>query len=300
MISPPLLKPGNKAIIIAPSGKVPEQGIDSAVYVLRQWGLEVSLGRHVFASMGVFAGTDAERQSDFQLALDDPNIGLILCARGGYGLTRYIDKLNFKALKQNPKWVVGFSDITALQLVLAKNKTHAIHGPMATSFARAGAEDSIMHLKQLLFKGVSIIKKQKVQIRTGTGTGEIIGGNLSLICDSLGTSSEIDTQGKILILEDVGDYYYRIDRMLNQLYRSGKLSQLNALVIGDFNELKQGKPAFTESVNQMIARLTAKYHYPIATLPIGHKPANYPFVQGAKYRLQVEKEKASLELITKL
>ncbi len=297
MISPPLLKPGNKAIIIAPSGKVPEQGIDRAVDVLQQWGLGVSLGKHVFASTGVFAGTDAERQSDFQKALDDPEIRLILCARGGYGLTRYVDKLNFKALKQNPKWIVGFSDITALQLVLAKNKIHAIHGPMATSFDRSGTEKSIQSLYELLFKGYSNIESKQQQLRKGEVQGNVIGGNLSLICESLGTSSEIDTQGKILVLEDVGEYYYRIDRMLNQLARAGKLSHLKGLVIGSFNDLLHGHTAFSESVEDMIIRLTSHWEYPIAVgMPLGHQPENYPFIQEAEYRLIVADDYALLQL----
>lgn len=301
MIIPPLLKPGNKAIIIAPAGKVPEKGIDSAINVLRQWGLEVTLGSYVFSSDGVFAGTDAQRLYDIQLALDDPEVALIICARGGYGLTRILDKITFTKFYTHPKWLVGFSDITAFHLSALKQDILSIHGPMCTSFRREGAEDSIIELNNLLVKGLSEISVQAPQLKSGQCQGQLVGGNLSLVCDSLGTSTELDTYQKILMLEDVGDYYYRIDRLLNQLARADKLSKLRGLVIGKFSDLLNGESIFLETINDMILRLTAEYNYPIAVaMPIGHEPQNYPFVQGAEYTLEVKKGSARLELQTKL
>ena len=301
MNTPPLLRPSLKAIIVAPSGKVNEKGIEKSIKVLQEWGLEVRLGRYVFSSDGVFAGTDAERLSDFQRALDDPDLALILCARGGYGLSRILDKITYDKFMLHPKWIVGFSDITAFHLGAFKKHILSIHGPMGTSFEREGAEDSIVKLNNLLFKGASEISVDGPQLKIGQCEGQLVGGNLSLICDSLGTSSELDTDNKILVLEDVGDYYYRFDRLLNQLARAGKLKGLKGLVIGSFSDLLNGEFVFSESVNEMIIRLTDDFDYPIAvSVPIGHEPLNHPFVHGANYTLAVTKKSAKLELKTKL
>lgn len=301
MITPLILKPGNKAMIIAPSGIVPAHSMDTAVKTLQKWGMKVSLGTHVYASNSVFAGSDGERCSDFQQALDDSTISLILSARGGYGLTRILDKLSFTKFYSNPKWIVGFSDLTAFHMKAFKKEILTIHGPMGTSFEREKANNSIEELHKLLFTFKSVIKTETKQLRTGNSKGRLVGGNLSLICESLGTSTEIDTEDKILVLEDSGDYYYRIDRMLNQLERAGKFKNIKGLVIGSFSDMLNGANAFIESVEEMINRLTAEYNYPVAvSMPIGHEPQNYPFVHGAVYSLQVKDTVARLEIITKL
>ncbi|MCF6360033.1 MAG: LD-carboxypeptidase [Cyclobacteriaceae bacterium] len=300
MIIPTLLAVKGKARIIAPSGIVPFKGVDVMVKTLKSWGLEVSFGRHLYEKSSVFAGTDPQRLSDFQEAIDDDQVDLILCARGGYGLARYIDNLNLAAFKKKPKWVVGFSDITAFHLRALKNNILSIHGPMGTSFGRKGGEESILALHNLLFNGFFQVESKRKQLRTGRANGCVVGGNLSLICDSLGTESEIDTDNKILVLEDVGDYYYRMDRMLNQLARAGKFEKLKGLVIGSFSDLINGEILFTESVEDMVFRCTERIKYPIALMPIGHEPANYPFVHGAEYNLVVKENNAILELITAL
>lgn len=301
MIIPPLLNKNSKAIIIAPSGKIPEQGVDNAVKTLRNWGLDVNLGEHLYDSNGVFSGSDTQRLSDFQQALDDPTISLVLCARGGYGLTRILDKLSFNQMHKHPKWVVGFSDVTSFHIAAVKNDISTIHGPMALSFDKEGASNSINDLFKLLFTGESVISVELDQLRIGESKAIVVGGNLSLVCESLGTPSEIVTKGRILVLEDVGDYYYRIDRMLTQLERAGKFSNLQGLVIGDFSEMKNGDTRFNETVYDMILRLTTNQQYPIAvSVPIGHRPNNIPFVHGAEYSLDVKTNRARLELLTKL
>jgi len=301
MLIPPTLTAKDQVRIIAPSGIVPSKGIDAAIKTLESWGLKVSLGKNVFNKSSVFAGSDAQRLQDFQEAINEEEVKFILCARGGYGLTRYIDLLNLKALKKSPKWVVGFSDITAFLLKAEKNNIVSIHGPMATSFARKGANKSIDQLHRLLFEGKSVIESTKPQLKIGKAQGRLVGGNLALLCESIGTEAEIDTDNKILIIEDIGEYYYRIDRMLNQLARAKKLDNLKGLVIGSFSNLLRGEVKFTESVIDIIERLTNKANYPIAALmPIGHEPENYPFVHGAEYRLDVAKEFAQLKLMTKL
>jgi len=301
MIFPPLLTQGDKVLIVAPSGKISSDGIDKAIHELEAWGLEVVLGQHVYSSNATFAGTDAERLHDFQDALDIPSINLIFCARGGYGFTRFLDNLSFDQYVKYPKWVVGFSDITAFQLAILTDGMASIHGPMGTSFSRIGTKESVLALKTLLFDGTSLIQTNEVQLKAGVAKGILVGGNLALICDSLGTGSEIDIEGKILVLEDVGEHLYRVDRMLTQLKRAKKLSNLKGLVIGSFSQILDGSTPFGETIAQMVNRLTLNYNYPVALgMPIGHESANYPFVQGAEYILEVENNRAKLELTTKL
>jgi muramoyltetrapeptide carboxypeptidase len=301
MIVPPLLKQGDKAIIIAPSGIVPAKGVSKAIETLENWGLNVALGNELYSSHSVFAGSDAERFSDFQNALNDPSIDLVLCARGGYGITKFIDKLSFTKFNESPKWIVGFSDITAFHLTAFDRGICSIHGPMATSFDREGSSASIDDLRNLLFSGNSIVNTGVKQLRTGSSVGQLVGGNLALICDSLGTQTEIITEGKILVLEDVGEQYYRIDRMLNQLGRAGKLGPLKGLVIGSFSNITDGEIKFVTTVEEMINGLTKNYSYPVGvSMPIGHEPQNVPFVHGAEYILDVKERSCRLEISTKI
>ncbi len=302
MITPPLLTKNNQAVIVAPSGGLPKGSLDTARQALTHWGLTTTLHPDVYAQHSVFAGTDTQRSNALQEALTHPEVQLILAARGGYGLTRYVDELQFIALLKHPKWIVGYSDVTALHLAAHKAGVLTIHGPMGTSFGRAGSTASIKALHTLLFTGKAApIVQQAAHINPGKATAPLVGGNLSLVCDSLGTATELDTRGKILVLEDIGDYYYRIDRMLTQLNRAGKLRELKGLVLGSFSNLLQGKPAFKEQVMDMVKRLCAPYPYPIAIhMPIGHEPTNFPFVHGATYQLVVTKQHAELNLVTSL
>ena len=299
---PRLLKQGDRVRIIAPSGRLPtNESLRKAIQTLEDWGLTMEIAQHVWDNKGVFAASDEKRLKDFQEALDDTNIDLILCARGGYGLTRIIDDLNIENFVHYPKWVVGYSDITAFLQKSYQKGIGAIHGPMGTSFSRAGSEESIKALKNLLFNGASYICTKSKQLKPGKATGQLVGGNLAMVCDSLSTHSELATDNKILVLEDIGEPYYRVDRMLVQLKRTGKLLNLAGLVIGNFSSMSEGEIPFGETVMEMIKRLTEEFDYPIAIeMPIGHEPANFPFVYGAEYVLEVSADGAVLEINTKL
>lgn len=299
---PRLLKQGNKVRIVAPSGRLSSVEIlNTAILALKEWGLIVEVGDNVFNNYYGFSASDIDRFKDLQSGLNDPSVDFILCARGGYGMTRILDDLDLSYFEENPKWVVGFSDITAFLQRAYTIDIATIHGPMGTSFNREGADKSLKALRGLLFNGKSIIETNSNQLRTGLVKGELVGGNLAIICDSIGTTSELDTKDKILVLEDVGEYYYRIDRMLTQLARTDKLSSLKGLVLGDFSSITNGDSLFGEEVNDMVVRLTKEYDYPIALhMPIGHEPANFPFVFGAEYSLFVTETEAKLELISKL
>ena len=233
---PPKLKPGQKVAIVAPAGVVQPGYLDMSISTLEEWGLTVVLGNHVYDSHAYFSGTDADRMGDLQQAMDDPEIKCILCARGGYGTTRIVDQIDYRFFLDQPKWIVGFSDITVLHLKLNKLRIASIHGPMGTSFRRDGAQASLDALKFALFATAQPILAKPTRFNiSGEATGELIGGNLALLADSNGTLTELQTDNKILFIEDIGEPVYRIDRMMTQLRRSGKLSKLAGLVVGDFS-----------------------------------------------------------------
>jgi muramoyltetrapeptide carboxypeptidase len=295
MIIPPLLQHGDKIAIVAPAGKLERNSLDKAVSTLSSWGLDVHLGKSVYKGHNYFSGTDAERLFDLQEAFDDPSIKVILTGRGGYGVTRILQKINFERIINKPKWVIGFSDITALHLQLQQHNIASIHGPMAASFTNSSGKNSIEAMKKILFNGGSEITSTGECIRPGQVIAEITGGNLSLIVDSLGTINEIDTHNKLLFLEEVGEKTYRIDRMLHQLYRAGKLDQITGLVIGHFTEIDEGRTPFGDSWKECIMNLTREYDYPVSFgWNIGHEPANFPIVMGGNYKLEATVAESSL------
>lgn len=298
---PPVLKSGDTIGVTATSRKVSPTQVATAINTFTNWGLNTKTGVFLFGdSHSYLAGTDEQRLESLQALLDDDQCRAIICARGGYGSSRIIDKIDLTALKQNPKWIVGFSDVTALHLKLYKAGIGSIHGTMPILFDKPGADESIASLKKLLFDGESIIRSISInpQNRLGVGSGPLIGGNLSLIVDSLGTSSEVDTAGAILVLEEIDEYLYRIDRMMNQLKRAGKLDHLKGLVIGYVTDTKDTE-VFDDSIETIVNNLVGHLSYPIAfNFPIGHEHPNIAFLHGGEYRLDVNGEGATLKLVT--
>ena len=298
-ISPPILEKGQTVAIIAPSGPVSSQNIARSVSTLKNWGLNVIIGKSAFKKQGYLAGKDAERLADLQWAIETDEIDVILCARGGYGATRILDQIDLSKLKTKPKWLVGYSDITALHLGLQRFGVKSIHGPMATSFQRDGAEDSTAALQSLLFDGksTSIDSVASPYNISGKGHGQLTGGNLALVVDSLGTSSEVDTDGKLLFLEDIGEAVYKIDRMITQLKRAGKFEHLEGLILGDFSEVGDDKPG--PKWQEMICECLTEYKFPIGFgFPIGHEPDNRPIIMGGIYDFEIKGEKGHLALIS--
>ena len=285
MIRPPLLQAGDRVALVAPAGKTEPAALQHFYDTMVAWGLQVEVGKHLFAGSGYLAATDCQRLADLQRAFDNPDIKAIFCARGGYGSGRLLPALDYKSLLQHPKWLIGFSDITALLLALESKGLAAIHGPVGTTFA--GAERQVLQaLYELLFKGSTRLQTTHATIvREGEVQAPVTGGNLALVTDSLATPAEIDTRGKILLLEEVGEPLYRIDRMLQQLKRAGRLAPLAGLLMGSFTEVPADSP-FDYSLPEIVAELTAEYNYPVVTdFPVGHVPANYPFVTGGLYTL---------------
>ena len=286
MIVPPYLKKGDKVILVSPAKRL-QSGLTQGISTLESWGLKVVLGEHVFSESDLFAGTDSERLSDLQSGLDDPNIKAVIMARGGYGTTRILDDLDFSGFKKSPKWICGFSDVTVLLQRLVNEKVQAIHSTVGVLIGKAEHSESDESLKKALFgDGISYSFKTTEENRSGIALGSIVGGNLSMICNSIGTSSEVNTNGKILFLEDVGEYLYHLDRMLVQLKRAGKFDQLVGLIIGKFSSMKDHQDTFGLMTEEVINYHLSEFDFPIAHGFLGcHETPNLALYFGREAQL---------------
>ncbi|MBA2328516.1 MAG: LD-carboxypeptidase [Flavisolibacter sp.] len=302
---PPYLKYNDTIGITSPAGFITKEAIAPAVQLIKDWGYKIKIGDTIGKRDFSFGGTDEERKNDFQQMLDDPNIKAILCARGGYGIVRFIDQLNWENFKKHPKWIIGFSDITVLHFHIHKHtKIASIHSKMINSFpddwwkAEPIQRDTIISIKQAL----SGTKMNYEAIpnnsnKTGTANGILIGGNLKLIESMAGTASDITTDGKILFIEDTGEYLYSIDRMLWNLKRTGKLKKLAGLVVGGFR-IKPDDPGeeFGRTLEQLVLEKVKLYDYPVCfDFPLGHQRANFAYKCGVMHRLQVQAGEVSLK-----
>jgi muramoyltetrapeptide carboxypeptidase len=285
---PPHLKKGDKIAITCPAKKLPAPMTD-AIKLMESWGLEVVLGETIEASFHQFAGDDYLRAKDLQHFIDDDSIKAIIAARGGYGTVRMIDKVDFGRLKNSPKWLVGFSDITVLHTHLFTNYgLQTIHGQMPVNIPDASAH-SLVTLKKALFgEDLSYQIPPHSLNRIGEGEGILIGGNLSLLVAVSGSVSDLDYTDKILFIEDVSEYLYAIDRMLRCLKRAGKLSRLAGLVVGGFTDVKDNEIPFGQTVPEIIMDIVKDYDYPVCfDFPAGHIPNNCSLVLGKMTRFEV-------------
>ncbi len=298
--TPPSLSPGEAIAIVCPGGYMPFEKAQACIDALRDWGYRVKVGRTLGGdSENYFSGTDKERLADLQQMLDDDEVKAILCGRGGYGLGRIIDRLDLSKFKKTPKWIVGYSDITVLHAHIHANyKIATLHAPMAGAFNDAEAGSEYIRSLRKALEG----EKTKIQCPDhplnikGEGIGELIGGNLSLLAHLVGTPSEMKTRGKILFLEDIGEYAYHIDRMMNQLKRAGKLDRLAGLIVGGMTDIKDTERPFGLPVEEIIYDVVKEYDYPVCFgFPVGHQPENYALKSGIGHKLKVGKSKVYLE-----
>jgi muramoyltetrapeptide carboxypeptidase len=290
MIQPPSLVPGEIVIITGTGRKIDREPVAVAAQILEGWGAKVVIAPTLFNDHHSYlAGTDEERLGDLQAAIDNDAVKCIVCARGGYGTTRILEQLDLSGLKRNPKWIVGFSDITALHLKLASQGIQSVHAIMPVLFPKPDAHDSLKSFR-LVLSGAPVAMRVPYHRlnRSGVAEGRAVGGNLSLIVDSLGTPSEIDTRGKVLVIEEVNEFYYKIDRMLIQLQRAGKLATLAGLVVGYMTDIQDTNPSFGETVEDIIFSKVKAYDFPVAfQFPIGHEHPNLAFIHGGLSRLEV-------------
>lgn len=295
---PPYLKKGDKIAIVCPAKKLP-RSIEMALAVFREWGLEVVVGVTVSAGFHQFAGEDALRTADLQGYLDDPSIKAIVAGRGGYGTIRIVDELDFSAFAAQPKWLVGFSDITVLlSHVFAKYQIQSLHAQMPYTFEDASPESLISLRKALFGEAIAYRCDGSFPNREGEAEGVLVGGNLTLLVMVQGSVSEIDFEGKILFLEDVGEYEFSIDRMMRMLKRAGKLARLKGLIIGAFNEIKIEDIPFGSSPEEVIATIVEEYDYPVGyQFPVGHIDDNRAMVIGKEVRLKVKGAETTLKFL---
>lgn len=299
--TPPYLQPGDAIGIVCPAGYMSLEKAAECIRVLREeWGYNVKLGKTLGgASATYFSGTDEERLTDLQQMLDDDEVKAVLCGRGGYGTGRIIDQLDFKKFKKNPKWIIGFSDITVLHSHLYSNYYIAsLHAPMAAAFNEAGYINRYVQSLRSALQGVwaRYTCDPHPFNKTGEAIGELVGGNLSLIAHLVGSDSDIKTKGRILFLEDIGEYSYNIDRMMYQLKRSGKLKNLAGLIIGGFTDMKDTERPFGKEVYEIIHEIIKEYNYPVCFgFPVSHGKENYALKIGAGYKLKITKSRVLLE-----
>jgi len=304
-VSPAFLKTGDIIGITSPAGYITTEEIRSAVQKMESWGYKIQIGETIDKRDFTFGGTDEERTKDFQQMLDDPKIKAIMCARGGYGVVRIIDKLNWEKFKVKPKWIIGFSDATVFHSHLNKNFGIAsIHSKMCNSFPDDWSLAEPIQIEtieaiQLALSG----KKMKYsaipnpQNKLGTTDGVLIGGNLKMLETLAGTKSDINTAGKILFVEDTGEYMYNIDRMFWNLKRTGKLSQLKGLIIGGFKiKVDEASDDFGKTLQDVVLEKVKAYRYPVCfDFPVGHQRNNYALKCGVRHRLAVSPDDVILK-----
>lgn len=296
-IQPPFLKKGDEVAIISPSFCIDENLMTEAVDFLENWGLKVYIGKNASKRNGPFAGTDTERLSDFQEVTDNPSIRAVFCSRGGYGLLRIIDKIDFSSLKKQPKWYCGFSDITILHMWLSEVcGVMSIHGEMPLNFNnREKTSDSLSSLKKMLFGETVTHEWEGSTFRTSDFSAELTGGNLSLLFSLKGTKADPDTKGKILFIEDVGEYYYHIDRMMSSFRLSGHLDNLSALIIGGMNKMNEIKIPWGKSVEETILDIVSEFDYPVIfNFPAGHISDNRAICIGKEAKIEIKGNKVKM------
>lgn len=301
LVRPAYLKAGDTVAIVAPSGVLRNRNaeIQNAQDLFAGWGLHTVLGAHLYAESNHFAGTDAERCADFQQAMDDPTISAIWAARGGYGTVRILDKLDYTNFKKKPKWVIGYSDITALHSQLHTLGFETIHAIMAAGISKdlKDIEESVATFKDAIFgKPLAYTLEGSEYNKVGTTSGELVGGNLTLLHTMLGSNTSIDTSGKILFIEEIGEYAYHTDRMLQSLKRAGYFDHCKGVIVGDFSNVRENPTAWGSSIEQLILDALSDYDFPIAfKMPAGHEDDNRAMIFGRNIELSVGKDVSTIK-----
>jgi len=294
MITPKYLSSGDRIAIVSPARKISREEVANAIKVFTDWGLEVVLGEHLYSTYHQFAGSDQERSDDLQKMLDDPSVKAIICSRGGYGTVRIIDRLDFSNFVENPKWIIGYSDITVLHSHINRHYgVETIHGVMPLNFKeKCEMNRSVTSLKKALFgKPLNYRLPGNEFNRKGSAEGELVGGNLSIIYSLTNTASDINTHGKILFLEDLDEYLYHVDRMMMNLRRSGKLEALSGLIIGGMTRMRDNDTPFGRTAYEIIQDAVEGYNYPVYFgFPAGHQEDNRALILGRKVKFEVEEE----------
>ncbi|WP_405610701.1 LD-carboxypeptidase [Polaribacter sp. Asnod1-A03] len=300
LITPPYLKAGDSIVILAPAGilKNRQETIFKAKELAESWGLKVMLAKHIFNHNSHFAGTDEERTEDFQKALDNTNIKAIWSGRGGYGSVRILDKLDYTTFLKQPKWIIGYSDITAFHSHVHNLRVETMHAMMGTSIEDEPEliKETIASFKKAIFgEQLSYTIPSSNYNRKGEVSGQLIGGNLALMASMLGSESETNTKGKILFIEEIGEYKYSIDRMLQSLKRAGYFSNCEGLIIGDISKIKTNTTKWGYTIEELVLDVVKEYKFPVMfNFPAGHKSDNRALIFGRNVHLKIDKDESSV------
>lgn len=296
---PPFLKPGDTIGILSTARKTTAEAMENALRLIESYGFKGKLAPNLLKENKQFAGTDTERIADMHTLLRDRDVKAILCARGGYGTTRIVDQIDWSLLQKQPKWICGFSDVTAILCHLQKLGMESIHSIMAAQFdeqqeERKKSMDSLFSL----LKGDAFSMKAPSHPfnRAGEAKGELIGGNLSILNNLIGTSSDPDYEGKILFMEDLDEYLYHIDRMMVHLKRCGKLEKIAGIIVGQMSDMNDNPIPFGKTAYEIIQEHIAGYSFPVAfNFPIGHEALNMAVPVGRMVSLKVTEKGANLD-----
>mgnify|MGYP006427898017 CR=1 FL=1 len=279
---------GDKIGIISTARKISLEELKPSIKLLEEWGLKVVFGKNLFEEDNQFSGTVTQRSSDLQSMIDDDSIKAILCARGGYGTVQIIDKVDFSHLIKNPKWIIGYSDVTVLHSHLHQLGITSLHATMPINFEK-NTPKALESLKSALFGLGNLTEIDHHHFnRFGKVEGEIVGGNLSILYSLLGSDSDINTDGKILFIEDLDEYLYHIDRMMINLKRNGKLKNLKALIIGGMSDMNDNTIPFGKTAEEIILEYIKEFDFPVCfNFPAGHLDDNRTLVFGKECTLEI-------------
>lgn len=298
LIYPPPLSRGDKVVIISPSGNTESYYIDTAKDILESWGLQVHTTLHAYQKYGRYGGSIRQRMDDLQSSMDDKDIKMIFCSRGGYGIVQLLEQIYYNGIRKHPKWLVGYSDITALHSAFLKNGIVSLHAPMARHLTEHPDDEASEYLRKILFSRSMDYKVQSHLFnRNGEIRGRLFGGNLAVMCGLIGTPYfRIPTRG-VLFIEDIGEPPYKIDRMIWQLKLSGVLKNISGLIVGQFSECEED-PLMEKTICESVRDIVSEYDYPVVfDFPVGHGVRNYPMIHGGRVHLSVKDDFVTLENI---
>lgn len=300
MLIPPFLKPGDTIGVVAPASHFAYDELTPGLAILREkWQLNVLEGESVCAKEGPFAGSDDLRRRDLQQFFDNSDVRAVFAARGGYGCYRIADGLDLTEFIQSPKWLVGFSDVTVLLSMLVKNDIACLHGIMPRGFAKDPTGESVENLRQWLFGALPAPYQVPPHMlnRPGEASGPVVGGNLTMLINSIGTATDLGYQDKILFIEEIDETLFSLDRMMHQLKRSGRLAGLAGLVVGQFTDMITSLSlSFGKSPYEIIAEAVADFKFPVCYgLPAGHDTPNWTLPMGVPARLRVDESGGTLQ-----
>jgi len=285
---PPYLKKGDTIGILATARKVGSESLEPAIKLLKSWGLNVVTGKTIGLDNNQLAGADWQRATDLQQMLDNPSIKGVWAAKGGYGTVRLIDRLDFTKFRQKPKWLIGFSDFTVLHSHVNNLDIATLHALVSISVARATPEAIESFRKALFGEKLSYAIGPHAFNKPGKATGELVGGNLSVLYSIMGSESEADYKGKIIFIEDLDEYLYHIDRMMMNLKRNGYFKDVKGIIIGGMTKMRDNDIPWGHDAMQIIQDITKEYNIPICfNFPAGHIQDNRALVFGKQVTLDV-------------